>query len=105
MHDRYQKPLFIVENGLGAKDIPDADGNIQDDYRMQYLKPHLIQVNEVIEDGVELLGYTRWGRSIWSVLERRRCRNVTDLSMSIVMIMGKVAWRLVAKKVSSGIAM
>lgn len=61
LHDRYQKPLFIVENGLGAKDVPAADGTIQDDYRIQYLQAHLQQVREAIEDGVELLGYTSWG--------------------------------------------
>ncbi|WP_338803729.1 6-phospho-beta-glucosidase [Xenorhabdus griffiniae] len=59
--DRYQKPLFIVENGLGAKDTPEADGNIQDDYRIQYLSDHLIQVREAIEDGVDIMGYTSWG--------------------------------------------
>lgn len=61
LHDRYQKPLFIVENGLGARDTPEADGSINDDYRIQYLKEHLIQAREAIEDGVELLGYTSWG--------------------------------------------
>jgi 6-phospho-beta-glucosidase len=51
--DRYQKPLFIVENGLGAKDKPDADGVVQDDYRISYLNDHLVQVREAIDDGVE----------------------------------------------------
>ncbi|MDH0060823.1 glycoside hydrolase family 1 protein [Leclercia adecarboxylata] len=59
--DRYQKPLFIVENGLGAKDKPDADGMVQDDYRICYLNDHLVQVREAIEDGVEVMGYTSWG--------------------------------------------
>lgn len=59
--DRYQKPLFIVENGLGAKDKPDANGNIEDDYRIEYLKDHLVQVSEAIADGVEVMGYTSWG--------------------------------------------
>lgn len=59
--DRYQKPLFIVENGLGAKDQPDASGQIQDDYRIQYLNDHLVQVGEAIADGVDVLGYTSWG--------------------------------------------
>jgi len=59
--DRYQKPLFIVENGLGAKDKPDADGMVQDDYRISYLNDHLVQVREAIEDGVEVMGYTSWG--------------------------------------------
>lgn len=59
--DRYQKPLFIVENGLGAKDKPDANGHIEDDYRIEYLNDHLVQVSEAIEDGVEVMGYTSWG--------------------------------------------
>ncbi|WP_449555093.1 glycoside hydrolase family 1 protein [Lelliottia amnigena] len=59
--DRYQKPLFIVENGLGAKDKPDADGVVQDDYRIRYLNDHLVQVREAIDDGVDVMGYTSWG--------------------------------------------
>ena len=64
-YDRYQKPLFIVENGLGAVDVlvEDENGNktVEDDYRIQYLKDHLIQVGEAIQDGVEIMGYTSWG--------------------------------------------
>lgn len=64
-YDRYQLPLFIVENGLGAKDelIPDGNGSftVEDDYRIDYLKAHLEQVYEAIQDGVEVLGYTSWG--------------------------------------------
>ena len=64
-YDRYQKPLFIVENGLGAIDelIEDENGNktVNDDYRIKYLNDHLVQVAEAIEDGVELMGYTTWG--------------------------------------------
>lgn len=59
--DRYQKPLFIVENGFGANDQPDADGRIHDDYRISYMNDHLVQVREAIEDGVEVMGYTCWG--------------------------------------------
>lgn len=63
-YDRYQLPLFIVENGLGAKDVlvdgPDGP-TVEDDYRIDYLKRHLQQVGEAIEDGVELWGYTTWG--------------------------------------------
>ncbi|MCT4716036.1 6-phospho-beta-glucosidase [Enterobacteriaceae bacterium H18W14] len=59
--DRYQKPLFIVENGLGAKDKLEADGTVHDDYRISYLNDHLVQVGEAIEDGVHVLGYTCWG--------------------------------------------
>lgn len=59
--DRYQKPLFIVENGLGAKDRVEADGSINDDYRIDYLNDHLVLVREAIDDGVEVMGYTSWG--------------------------------------------
>lgn len=61
LYDRYQKPLFIVENGLGAKDQIESDGSINDDYRIQYINDHLVQVGEALEDGVEVLGYTSWG--------------------------------------------
>lgn len=64
-YDRYQKPLFIVENGLGANDelIMQADGSytVEDDYRIQYMNDHLVQVSEAIKDGVDVLGYTAWG--------------------------------------------
>lgn len=60
--DRYQKPLFIVENGLGAVDTVDADGKINDDYRIDYLREHIREmIKAVEEDGVDLLGYTSWG--------------------------------------------
>ncbi len=59
--DRYQKPLFIVENGLGAKDKVEADGSINDDYRISYLNDHTVQAREAIDDGVELMGFTSWG--------------------------------------------
>ncbi|MGV3028713.1 6-phospho-beta-glucosidase [Streptococcus hyovaginalis] len=60
--DRYQKPMFIVENGLGAIDTPDENGYVEDDYRIDYLRAHVETMNQAInEDGVELLGYTTWG--------------------------------------------
>ena len=63
--DRWQKPLFIVENGLGAVDelVDDGQGGktVHDDYRISYLKDHLIQVREAIADGVPVMGYTTWG--------------------------------------------
>lgn len=60
LYDRYQKPLFIVENGLGAIDEV-IDSKIEDDYRIKYLKEHLIQMKEAIKDGVDIIGYTSWG--------------------------------------------
>lgn len=61
LYDRYQLPLFIVENGLGAVDKIEADGTIQDDYRIDYLRQHLSAMKEAVHDGVDLLGYTTWG--------------------------------------------
>lgn len=61
LYDRYRKPLFIVENGLGAIDKIEEDGSINDDYRINYLKEHIIQMKEAVLDGVDLLGYTPWG--------------------------------------------
>jgi 6-phospho-beta-glucosidase len=61
LYDRYEKPLFIVENGLGAVDKPDENHYIADDYRINYLRQHIQAMAEAIEDGVELMGYTPWG--------------------------------------------
>lgn len=62
LYDRYQIPLFVVENGLGAKDKIEEDGSIKDIYRINYLREHIEQMKiAVIEDGVELIGYTPWG--------------------------------------------
>ena len=62
LYDRYQKPLFIVENGLGARDTVEPDGSIHDSYRIDYLRRHIQAMEQAVnEDGVELLGYTTWG--------------------------------------------
>ncbi|MGL4570512.1 MAG: 6-phospho-beta-glucosidase [Clostridium sp.] len=61
LYDRYQKPLFIVENGLGAIDRIEDDGSINDDYRIEYLSEHIKEMKEAVLDGVDLLGYTPWG--------------------------------------------
>ncbi|MGN1181750.1 MAG: 6-phospho-beta-glucosidase [Faecalibacillus sp.] len=62
LYDRYQKPLFIVENGLGAPDILEKNGRIHDDYRIDYLKEHIQALKEAVdEDGVDVMGYTTWG--------------------------------------------
>lgn len=58
--DRYQVPLFPVENGLGAKDVVEH-GQIHDPYRMSYLNEHLSALKEAIKDGVAIMGYTYWG--------------------------------------------
>jgi len=61
LYDRYQKPLFIVENGLGAIDTFNEEGKIEDDYRIDYLRRHIEAMGEAIADGVDLIGYTPWG--------------------------------------------
>lgn len=64
-YERYQKPLFIAENGLGAYDELVEDGNggytVNDDYRIDFLRQHLLQVEQAVEDGVDIMGYTSWG--------------------------------------------
>ncbi|MBW4827457.1 MAG: glycoside hydrolase family 1 protein [Clostridiaceae bacterium] len=61
LYDRYQIPIFIVENGLGAYDKLEEDNKIHDDYRIDYLRKHIVQMGEAIKDGVDLMGYTTWG--------------------------------------------
>lgn len=62
LYERYERPIFIVENGFGAYDKPDADGVIQDDYRIEFLRRHIKAMEQaILEDGVEVMGYTVWG--------------------------------------------
>lgn len=62
IYDRYRIPMFIVENGLGAADVVEADGTINDTYRIDYFDKHIRAMYDAIElDGVELMGYTPWG--------------------------------------------
>ncbi len=62
LYDRYQKPLFIVENGLGTNDKVETDGSVIDDDRVQYMSAHILEMEKaVVEDGIPLMGYTMWG--------------------------------------------
>ncbi len=61
IYDRYQKPIMIVENGLGAVDKVEEDGKIHDTYRIEYMRRHIEQMKEAVLDGVDLIGYTCWG--------------------------------------------
>ena len=62
LYDRYQMPLFVVENGLGAFDKIEEDGSIHDTYRINYLRDHIKAMDAAVnEDGVDLMGYTMWG--------------------------------------------
>ncbi len=60
-YDRYGLPMFIAENGLGALDTVEEDGSIHDDYRIDYLRNHIVQMKEAIKDGVSVFGYVSWG--------------------------------------------
>ena len=62
LYDRYQKPLFIVENGLGAADVLEEDGTVHDPYRIEYLREHIAELRKAAEiDGIDIIGYTPWG--------------------------------------------
>ncbi len=61
IYGRYQIPMMVVENGFGAVDKVEEDGSINDDYRIDYLREHIRQMEEAVKDGVELWGYTPWG--------------------------------------------
>ena len=62
LYDRYQKPLFIVENGLGANDVVEPDGSIHDSYRIDYMREHIKAMRDAVNlDGIPLMGYTCWG--------------------------------------------
>ena len=61
IYDRYQIPLLIIENGLGATDQVEEDGSIHDSYRINYLREHISAMKEAVEEGVDLMGYTTWG--------------------------------------------
>ena len=61
IYGRYQIPLMVVENGLGAYDVKGEDGIVHDSYRIDYLRDHIAQMAEAVKDGVDLMGYTPWG--------------------------------------------
>lgn len=60
LQDRYNVPLIIVENGMGAKDEVTSDGKIHDSYRISYLRQHIREIMEAVDLGVNLFGYTSW---------------------------------------------
>ncbi|PIP00083.1 cryptic phospho-beta-glucosidase B [uncultured Pleomorphomonas sp.] len=61
LSDRYRKPLFIVESGLGSRDTVEPDGSIHDDYRIAYFRDHILAIAAAIAEGVDVMGYTPWG--------------------------------------------
>lgn len=60
LYDRYKKPLFVAENGIGAKDVVEEDGKIHDAYRIEYFRSHFVEMAKAIDEGVEVFGYTSW---------------------------------------------
>lgn len=61
VYGRYGKPIFVVENGMGNRDVVERDGSINDEYRIAYLRDHIKALGRALEDGVEVMGYTPWG--------------------------------------------
>ena len=61
IYDRYQIPVMVVENGLGAYDTVEEDGSIHDDYRIDYYRKHIAAMEKAIDNGVDCIGYTTWG--------------------------------------------
>ena len=61
IYDRYEKPVMVVENGLGAYDTVEEDGSIHDPFRIDYYREHIKAMDRAIENGVDLIGYTTWG--------------------------------------------
>lgn len=61
IYGRYQIPMFLAENGLGAIDEVEADGSIHDTYRIEYMRSHIKAMEEAVKDGVDLIGYSCWG--------------------------------------------
>lgn len=59
-YDRWQCPIYVTENGLGAHDVLEADGTIHDPYRVEYFRAHIEQMKQAIQDGVDLRGYYAW---------------------------------------------
>ena len=61
VYERYQIPIMVVENGLGTNDVLKEDGTVDDDYRIDYMRQHIVEMKEAVCDGVDLIGYTCWG--------------------------------------------
>lgn len=95
-NDRYELPLFIVENGFGAVDEIGDDGEIHDEYRIDYLREHIEAMQEaVIYDGIDLMGYTPWGFIDLVSAGTGEMKKGTALFMSIKTMRVKGHWNVV----------
>lgn len=105
LYERYEVPLFIVENGLGAIDKPDANGVCQDDYRIDYLRSHIEAMKAAVwEDGVDLMGYTPWAVSIWCRSPPEKWPNATASFTSTSTTTAPERWRARRRNPSTGIS-
>ncbi len=87
VYDRYQKPLFIVENGLGEIDKADENGYVEDDYRIEYLQTHFAEIKKAVEiDKIPVIGYTMWGGVDLVSLSTGEMKKDMDGSMLILVI-------------------
>lgn len=84
------KPLFVVENGLGAIDQLNGEDEVNDEYRIDYLEKHMIEMSEAIQDGVDIIGYTSWGPIDLVSASTGEMKNVTDIYMLIKIMKEKV---------------
>ncbi len=96
--DHYQLPLFIVENGFGAIDVREADGSVNDQYRIDYLSAHIAEMKKaVVEDGVDLMGYTPWGCIDLVSAGTGEMKNATASFMSIKIMKAMARWLAAGK--------
>lgn len=85
LYERYEAPLFIVENGFGAIDVLKEDKTCDDDYRIAYLREHITEMKKAVElDGVDLIGYTPWGCIDLVSFTTGEMKKDMDLFMSIL---------------------
>ena len=105
LYGRYEKPLFIVENGFGARDQKDERGEIDDDYRIAYLRAHIEQMKlAIVEDGVEVMGYTPGDVSTASPSPQGNTASATALSTWTRTTTAAAALRAARSAASTGIA-
>ena len=96
IYTRYNKPLMITENGLGAFDELTPEGKVHDEYRISYLRDHIKAIKRAMEKGVEVWAYCPWS-ALDLLSTSNGVKNVTVLSMLIgLMMIRKIA--LVSRK-------
>ncbi|MFO0831941.1 MAG: GH1 family beta-glucosidase [Phycisphaerales bacterium] len=60
MHERYDVPIYITENGLSSMDWPSMDGKVHDPQRIDFTRRYLTELRRAGEDGVDIAGYFHW---------------------------------------------